>query len=456
MTETNEFLPADSKAEAVARLYAIAGVPPEPLGPGSTEKKSVLVSLARRFDLLADVRATKPVVGGQIAHALGAEWTPASWSRGSTITLHGLNVLLEAATHEASRRRLLSAVEEAFAERLDIPGFAPARGKLEAVNRISALTHSGAEDLGPGSKERKSVLTNLVVGLGLDLDTSLNKVELGAAIAHRFGVAWGDNAWSTGQTVTLVGLNNVLAGAERLLGALGRPLADTFSSPFDEAHALLAVLDDAITARWDGRACVEEMRAAEYRNWRQTEWAGWYFEYVGVAALINAFGGGPRRVLHTSFDYALRSTWDLKAHSTGKERGAILNDLDAIEAGLGEGNGLGFIVLTGDPDYSDGLEFDAWHRGLRGAGPAHERSRALKSGFTPVRLDAFHLPDASALDLARSQGAYAVMQQGRQPDGAARKPKLKINFAAAMKPLLTRRITRSRGALTPSPWSAQR
>jgi len=39
-----------------------------------------------------------------------------------------------------------------------------------------------------------------------------------------------------------------------------------------------------------------------------------------------------------------------------------------------------------------------------------------------------------ALDLARSQGAYAVMQQGRQPDGAARKPKLKINFAAAMKP----------------------
>ena len=120
---------------------------------------------------------------------------------------------------------------------------------------------------------------------------------------------------------------------------------------------------------------------------------------------------------------------------TGKERGAILNDLDAIEAGLGEGNGLGFIVLTGDPDYSGGLEFHAWHRGLRGAGPAHERSRALKSGFGPVRLDAFHLPDASALDLARGQGAYAVMQQGRQPDGAARKPKLKINFAAAMKPL---------------------
>ena len=38
--ETTPFLPAKSKLEAVARLYAAAQTPAEPLGPGSKEKKS--------------------------------------------------------------------------------------------------------------------------------------------------------------------------------------------------------------------------------------------------------------------------------------------------------------------------------------------------------------------------------------------------------------------------------
>ena len=36
--------------------------------------------------------------------------------------------------------------------------FVPARNKLEAVARISNLTNSGPETLGPGSKEHKSVV----------------------------------------------------------------------------------------------------------------------------------------------------------------------------------------------------------------------------------------------------------------------------------------------------------
>lgn len=434
MGPTDAFLPASSKAEAVARLYALAGAAPEPLGPGSTEKKSVLLALGRSLNLPVSTGATKPTLGGQIARALGAEWTPQAWSRGSTITLHGLNTLLEAATYELHQRAVRSALEEALAGELGIGGFRPARGKLEAVNRISALTRSGPEDLGPGSKERKFVLVNLAFGLDLDVDAGLNKVDLGAAIAARLGVPWTGRAWSAGHTITLYGLNALLAGAERRLGVLGLGAADTFSRPSDEAGALLAVLADAIDTPWDGRACVEAMRDAEYRNWRQTEWIGWHFEFLGISALINAFGGGPRRVLNTSFDYALRSTWDLKAHSTGGENAAILNDLDAIERGLTEGGGLGFIVLTGDPDYSDSAAFDAWHRGQRGAGAAHERSRILKSGFTPVRLEAFHLADLAALGAARERREYSVMAQGQQPGGAPRKPKLKISFGGASGP----------------------
>ncbi len=151
---------------------------------------------------------------------------------------------------------------------------------------------------------------------------------------------------STGQTITLEGLNALLAAGERHLGLLGQSAADAFTTPGEEAEALLTALAAAIDTTWDGRRCVETMRDAEFRHWRQTEWIGWHFEYVGIAALVNAFGGGPKRVLNTSFDYSLRTTWDLKAHSSGGENAAILNDLDAIETGLTEPGGLGFIVLT--------------------------------------------------------------------------------------------------------------
>lgn len=446
MVPNGRFLPAASKAEAVARLYALAEAAPEPLGPGSTEKKSVLLALARRLNLHVDPRAAKPILGAQLAGALDAEWSAAAWSRGSTITLHGLNTLLEAATLELHQRAVRSAIEHALAEELGIAGFRPARSKLEAVNRISGLTRSGPQGLGPGSKERKSVLVNLATGLDLDVDTALNKVDLGAAIVARLGASWAPRHWSAGQTITLDGLNALLAAGERRLGLIGQGPADAFRTPQEEADALLAALADAIDVTWDGRTCVETMRDAEFRHWRQTEWIGWHFEYVGIAALVNAFGGGPKRVLNTSFDYSLRSTWDLKAHSTGGEHAAILNDLDAIEAGLTEPGGLGFIVLTGDPDFSDSAAFDAWHRAQRGAGPAHERSRALKSAFTPRRLDAYHLQDSAALDAAVARGELAVMAQGRQPDGAPRKPKLKIRFDLADDPAGSRVASRPLGA----------
>ena len=446
MPPTDAFVPAASKAEAVARLYALAEAPPEPLGPGSTEKKSVLLALARRLDLDVDPSSTKPALGGRIAAALHAEWPEAAWSRGSTITLVGLNTLLEAATSELHSRSVLSAVEEAIAGELGIGGFRPARSKLEAVNRISALTRSGPQVLGPGSKERKSVLVHLADNLRLGVDTGLNKVALGAAITASLGAAWSDRYWSAGQTITLDGLNAVLAAAERRLGLLGRGPSDSFRSAAEEADALLAALADSLEPRWDGRRSVETMRDAEFRHWRQTEWIGWYFEYVGIAALVNTFGGGPRRVRNTTFDYALGSTWDLKAHSTGLENAAILNDLDAIEGGVAEGHGLGFIVLSGEPDFSESAEFDAWHRAQRGAGPAHDRSRALKSGFRPVRLDAYHLPDRDALERALARRELAVMAQGRQPDGRPRKPKLKLRFDLADGPGGSRVASRDVGA----------
>lgn len=96
--------------------------------------------------------------------------------------------------------------------------FRRAIDKLEAVNRISQLTGSGKEELGPGSKERKRVLINLALGLGIRDPDSYSKHELLEKIVRRFGRPFYSEYISRGGTITLEGLNVILEiGEEELI-----------------------------------------------------------------------------------------------------------------------------------------------------------------------------------------------------------------------------------------------
>jgi hypothetical protein len=100
----------------------------------------------------------------------------------------------------------------------DVVVFRRAIDKLEAVNRISQLTGSGKEELGPGSKERKRVLINLALGLGIRDPDSYSKHELLEKIVRRFGRPFYSEYISRGGTITLEGLNVILEiGEEELI-----------------------------------------------------------------------------------------------------------------------------------------------------------------------------------------------------------------------------------------------
>jgi hypothetical protein len=88
---------ASSKATAVRRMYALAGQEAEPLGPGSKEKKSALVALGRAVGLDLGNTAGKIECGRQIAAQVGVRWADDCYSRGDTVTLTGLNRLVEGA-----------------------------------------------------------------------------------------------------------------------------------------------------------------------------------------------------------------------------------------------------------------------------------------------------------------------------------------------------------------------
>ncbi|WP_175477179.1 DUF262 domain-containing protein [Ruania alba] len=71
------------------------------------------------------------------------------------------------------------------------------------------------EPLGPGSKEKKAAFLALGQFVGLDLSSVPGKCECGRLIAERVGEDWDDTCISSGDTVTLTGLNRVVDGAVR-------------------------------------------------------------------------------------------------------------------------------------------------------------------------------------------------------------------------------------------------
>lgn len=429
------FVAAKSKAEAAARLYAVSGAAaPSPLlGPGSKERKSVLTATASRFSLDLDYGAPKDRLAEAILAALGCDWSPAYSSTGQTVTLAGLNAILQAAEVRARRE----AETRVRSLEPNLPSwFSPARDKLEAVRRISSVTGGRPQDLGPGSKERKSVLVDLTENLGLPIDTSLSKTQLAGAISRYLHQPWDDSCWSTGETITLKGLNAVLAGAESV-ALRGHPFAHNRLR--QEAQLLVAALAAVCPPSWDGRESVSEMLNAGYPKARETEWVGWYFEYIGLPALINAYGGGPRRIGATEFDYARTFVWDLKTHAEPgitsefeARRPAPLNDRDSMRECISRTGSLGFLVLTGCSVPDDDATFDTWHRRARGSRtPRSSSSRVLKRAFTPVGLTAFVFDGKSSIEDALESKVLTGFQQGRQASGAARKPKLLLHIQRA-------------------------
>ena len=434
MTPT-PFVPARSKLEAVARLYAAAQAPAEPLGPGSKEKKSVLTRTADRLSLPVDTTTPKDLLARQILQALHAPWDPAYASTGQTITLSGLNAILSAVQAELGRR----AARELRRSSPALPDwFAPARDKLEAVRRISSITGGRPQDLGPGSKERKSVLPDLVQNLGLPIDPALRKDELAGRIARHLGMPWTTTCRSSGQTVTLNGLNAVLAGAEqRVLHGHSHSVKQLRLQ--QEARLLVTALAASCPPHWDGKTCVEEMVRSEYGQAKQTEWMGFYFEFVGLPALINAYGGGPVRIGATEFDYARNFVWDLKTHGQKKlvspkdlSGEAPLNDREAILQCAEERGLIGFLILSGASSFDGCVEFDAWHRKIRGAAPSKSlHPRRLKVSLHPVTLQAYVFQGTNEIEQALADGVLGVFGQGQQQSGRPRKPKLKLMLRKA-------------------------
>jgi hypothetical protein len=312
--------------------------------------------------------------------------------------------------------------------------FLPARNKLEAVVRISNLTNSGPEILGPGSKEKKSVFENLARGLEIAFDATETKQSLAKLIAHKLGASWDSSCESIGQTVTLIGLNRLLEAAETTGRIDSKRIIDISTYTFSEEVldiSKIAVKETPLVM--DGKECVQEMKEAEDPRWRHVQWQGFYFEMKMQSSLTQQLGGGRKKLVNTEFDYVLKNIWDMKAHSTvsssGKtaDQNAILNDSRAMELAINNG-GLGLILLNGIPTYD--MEFTKWHKQFRGDGVG-EPGRTLKSKFVASELEMYFIPTTERLDEAIHKKQLSLKPQGKNSNGKPRPDKYHINLNLA-------------------------
>lgn len=313
--------------------------------------------------------------------------------------------------------------------------FLPAKNKLEAVVRISNLTNSGPEELGPGSKEHKSVLLNLALALDIPFDEKLTKQKLAKLIAESLGGKWKSSFESVGQTITLKGLNLLLELATQKVNNNSLKFRDSDSNrSLENELALIAeVLKLNTPVDMDGKKCIEEMKELEDSRANHVQWQGFYFEMKAETALTSQLGGGRAKRFNTVFDYVRNFTWDLKAHSslTGKGKKSnttLLNDCSAIDDAVTDG-GIGFIILSGKPTYD--RDFTKWHKVMRGGGSG-EPKRTLKSRFQSERLDIFFIKDREQFEDLLSKKILKVVKQGKNSNGLPRPHKYSLNLVKAI------------------------
>jgi len=306
--------------------------------------------------------------------------------------------------------------------------FIPARNKAEVVARISQLTNSGPEFLGPGSKEHKSVLINLAQGMGILVEKTDTKQELASKIAEKFDLKWTSDCESIGQTITLKGLNLLLEAGAHYFANTREPIFKEMTLE-QELQAISKIVMASTPKIMNGKEAVMEMREAEYSQWKQTEWQGFFFEFKVRPELINSLGGGPLVIGNTEFDYSLSRIWDMKTHSSTKgnkdylNTDCLLNDCQSINL-VTEQYGFGLIIVTGRSEYD--MEFTKWHKKFR-SGRTEEPRKLLKKSFTSERIDFFYVPNYSRLMKAKQDGQIKIFKQGRQQSGAKRAEKYSLN-----------------------------
>ncbi len=86
----------ETKKDLVASISHLIGVDPPPMSTGSTEPRMIFELINEQLGLGIELDLSKPEFAREIVERAGLVWSPECESRGSTVTLNGLQLVLDA------------------------------------------------------------------------------------------------------------------------------------------------------------------------------------------------------------------------------------------------------------------------------------------------------------------------------------------------------------------------
>jgi hypothetical protein len=193
---------------------------------------------------------------------------------------------------------------------------------------------------------------------------------------------------------------------------------------------ILRLFLPSLPTRWDGKACVLELKEADY-NWRQMEWWAFYFEYKVRAVLQDKFQFPGDRFDNVGFDLKGGINWDLKAKAIkSDDHKVILNDRSAMEQSIDKHGFHGEIIALCDVEYNDhDRSFQKWHTELKGGKSAYEVEREARTSISRYRKTKAELTEIVLLVFQKNDlEKLSIMKQGRNSNGKPRPEKYMLDL----------------------------
>lgn len=208
----------------------------------------------------------------------------------------------------------------------------------------------------------------------------------------------------------------------------------------DDVTAIKVKLKD-IPLRWEGKACVLEMKTEQY-HWRQTEWWAFYFELLCKRHLSPPFTMPGDRCGTVLWDAKRSINWDLKAKAIKTDSTSfILNDVSAMDASVKAHGEHGVLIALCDVEYNDANRtFQNWRTELQGGKSKYTLARELRTSASRYRKTLAVLVEVLFVRIdGKALTRMAYMAQGRNSNGKARPRKYMFDLESCAD-LVTNRV----------------
>jgi hypothetical protein len=184
---------------------------------------------------------------------------------------------------------------------------------------------------------------------------------------------------------------------------------------------------------WDGKTSIIYMKENGCRDWKQMEWAGWYFQFMCNQILKeNHFFEIPgKKYGKVEFDGFKDIPYDFKAHADESGELVPTNGYQEVCFALEDYGEVGFIIARGSVEYDDEDQtFKKWHDQLKGKKTKYEIDREFRGKNSRPRKISFSLKQIVFVFVTDETLQYTKkFQEGmRNSNGTPRNSKVIINL----------------------------